>query len=60
MSRIGKQLIVIPEGVKIEQKGLTIKVSGPLGSLLMNCHSEIAVKIDNSGGKIKMENSFSR
>ncbi len=56
MSRIGKQPIVIPEGVKIEQKGRTIKVSGPLGSLLMSCHPEIAVKIDNSGGKILVEN----
>jgi len=56
MSRIGKKPIVIPDGVKVEQKGLSIKVSGPLGQLQMDCHPRIKVKIDDSDGKIFVEN----
>ena len=56
MSRIGKKPIVIPKGIKVEQKDLCITVSGPLGSLQLNCHPKIAVRIDNSEGKIFVEN----
>lgn len=56
MSRIGKKPIVIPKGVKVEQKDLCITVSGPLGSLQLNCQPKITVKIDNSEGKIFVEN----
>jgi large subunit ribosomal protein L6 len=56
MSRIGKQAIEIPPGVKAEQKGRHIKVAGPLGNLEMDCHPEIKVKIDSSSGKIYVEN----
>ena len=56
MSRIGKKPVIIPEGVKIEQKGQSIKVSGLLGNLQMNCHPRIRVKIDSSAGKVLVEN----
>ncbi len=56
MSRIGKKPIIIPEAVKLEQNGLSIKVSGPLGSLQLNRHSRIKVKIDSSAGKVLVEN----
>jgi len=56
MSRIGKKPIVIPQGVKVEQSGPCIKVSGSLGSLQMNCHPRIKVKIDSSAGKVLVEN----
>ncbi len=56
MSRIGKKPIIIPEGVKVEQKGLCIEVSGPLGSLQLNCHPRIKIKIDSSAGKVLVEN----
>lgn len=46
MSRIGKKPIEIPTSVKIEQKGSALKVSGPKGTLEMDCHPEIQVKID--------------
>ena len=59
MSRIGKKSIIIPEGVKVEQKNQSIKVSGPLGSLQLNCHPRIKVKIDNSAGKVLVENEHS-
>jgi large subunit ribosomal protein L6 len=56
MSRIGKKPIDIPDGVKIELKGLQIKVSGSLGQLQMDCHPRIKVRIDDSDGKIYVEN----
>ncbi|MHC4147893.1 MAG: 50S ribosomal protein L6 [Planctomycetota bacterium] len=56
MSRIGKKPIVIPKAVKVEQNGLCIKATGPLGTLQLNCHPRIKVKIDNSAGQILVEN----
>jgi len=45
MSRIGKKAIEIPSGVKVEQSGQTFKISGPKGTLQMDCRPEIQVKI---------------
>jgi len=56
MSRIGKKPIVIPGGVKVEIKGLCIKVSGSLGQLQIDCHPRIKVRIDDSDGKVFVEN----
>jgi large subunit ribosomal protein L6 len=56
MSRIGKQPVIIPEGVKVEQKGQSVKFTGPLGSLQMGCHPQIKVKVDTSEGQIIIEN----
>ncbi len=36
MSRIGKKPVAIPKDVKVEQKGNSIKVAGPKGTLQMN------------------------
>ena len=57
MSRIGKKPIDIPSGVKVEQKGLCIKIEGPLGKLQMDCHPSINVEIESSEGKILVENN---
>jgi len=56
MSRIGKKPVIIPQGVNVEQNGLDIKVSGPLGSLQMSCPRQIKVTVDSSVGKILVEN----
>lgn len=56
MSRIGKKPVVIPSGVKVELKGHCLKASGPLGQLQMDCHPRIKVRIDESEGKIFVEN----
>lgn len=56
MSRIGKKPVIIPKGVTVEQKGRTIKVSGSLGQIQLDCHPSIKVKIDDSEGKILVEN----
>jgi len=56
MSRIGKKPVIIPEKVKVEKDGSCITISGPLGSLQLNCHTLIKVRIDNSARKIWVEN----
>jgi large subunit ribosomal protein L6 len=56
MSRIGKKPIVIPDGVKVELKGLCVKVSGSLGQIQMDCHPRIKIKSNDSDGKIFVEN----
>ena len=56
MSRIGKKPIFIPKTVTVEQSGRCIKVSGPLGSLQLDRHSQIKVKVDGTVGKISVEN----
>lgn len=48
MSRIGKKQIVIPGGVKVDQQGQTVKVTGPKGTLQMDCHPKIAVRVEGS------------
>ena len=50
MSRIGKKLIEIPQGVKVEVTEKEIKVSGPKGELNQIIHPEI--KIEVKDGKI--------
>ena len=56
MSRIGKKPVIVPKRVKVEQKDMCIKVSGPLGSMQMDCQPPILVKIDSSMGNISVEN----
>ncbi len=48
MSRIGKQIIPIPEKVKVEVKKNVIIVKGPLGEETFSFHNEMKIKIDNN------------
>jgi len=57
MSRVGKKPVVIPKAVKVELKGQVIKVTGPLGSMQLDCHPLIDLKVDNSSGQVLVENS---
>ncbi len=54
MSRIGKKAIEIPSGVKVEQTGQTVKISGPKGTLQIKCRPEIQVRV--ADGKIEVSN----
>jgi len=56
MSRIGKKPVTVPQGVKIEQQGGSIKISGPLGDSQLDCDPRIKVKIEDSGKKVLVEN----
>ena len=56
MSRIGKKSIAVPQGVKVEQEGRSIEVSGPKGTLQMGCLPGIDVKVDNESNQIVVSN----
>jgi len=47
MSRIGKQLIVIPPKVKVEVKGQRVSVEGPKGKLAWDLPKRTSLKVDN-------------
>lgn len=52
MSRIGKQLIPIPSGVKIQLDGGMIRVEGPKGKLEFAWHP--AMKVESDGKAVKV------
>ena len=54
MSRIGKQPVKIPADVKIELAKQQIKLTGPLGSLVLNVHPAIKVEYDSGGAEIRV------
>ncbi len=53
MSRIGKQLIDIPEKTEVTVSGKTVSVKGPLGALTRDFTSDIAVSVADK--KVKLE-----
>jgi large subunit ribosomal protein L6 len=46
MSRIGKQPVILPKGVKSTVSGTSVLVEGPKGKLSLNVPSAITVKVD--------------
>jgi large subunit ribosomal protein L6 len=58
MSRIAKKPIAIPQNVKVEISGNSVKVTGPKGSLVFNIHREMSVEsIDGNITVKKIGNS---
>jgi large subunit ribosomal protein L6 len=53
MSRIGKNPVNVPEGVKVDLLGKLVKVSGPKGALEYNVHDDMI--LSESDGKIVVE-----
>lgn len=49
MSRIGKKIIQIPEGVKLEVSEKEVKVSGPKGELIRQIHPKIKIEQRDGG-----------
>ncbi len=45
MSRIGKKPVIIPSGVKVEKKDLTLAVTGPKGTLTLALHPKALVSV---------------
>jgi len=55
MSRIGKQPIDVPAGVKVQITGSTIKVEGPKGAKLeLAYHPNMRVEFDDKARKLKV------
>ena len=53
MSRIGKQPIPIPAGVKIAVNGGHVKVEGPKGKLELTAHPNMKIESDGKAITIK-------
>jgi large subunit ribosomal protein L6 len=49
MSRIGKQPIPVPNGVKVKVADRTVSVEGPVGKLQWTHRAEVCVELDESG-----------
>lgn len=62
MSRIGKQIIQIPQGVKVSQAGGVFTVVGPKGTLTKTFRDDISINIeaDNVTLALKRNDKFSR
>lgn len=56
MSRIGKQPVIIPQGVIVEINGQSIVVNGPKGSLTMEFRPEIKVIIEKEKIIVSIKN----
>ena len=52
MSRIGKQPVPVPAGVKIALAGQEISVEGPLGKLSWGFRPQIAVRYDEAAKQV--------
>jgi large subunit ribosomal protein L6 len=52
MSRIGKQPVAIPDGVKVALNGRTLNVEGPKGKLSWEHRSELTVEVDAAAKKV--------
>ncbi len=53
MSRIGKNPVVLPEGVTVDVQGQTVKAKGPKGELSVVIHDDVSVKMVD--GQVKLE-----
>ncbi len=56
MSRIGNKPVAVPKGVKVEQKERLLRISGPLGSMELNCDPLLTVQVEESGSRIVVTN----
>ena len=52
MSRIGKQPVAVPTGVKAFLRGQTLKVEGPVGKIEHEFHSDMVIEVGDSEGRI--------
>ncbi|MBI2826793.1 MAG: 50S ribosomal protein L6 [Planctomycetia bacterium] len=57
MSRIGKKLVAIPAGLKIDISGKRIAIEGPLGKLDWNFRPEIDVAFDDKARQLRVTRS---
>jgi len=55
MSRIGKKPIIIPEKVKLEQKGSQLYVTGPKGSVIVPLHPNVKILMTDTEVTVDIE-----
>ena len=55
MSRIGKQPVAVPKGVKVTVSADAVKVEGPKGTLSIRRPAEVSVRVDEGAGNVVCE-----
>ncbi len=60
MSRIGKNPIPIPDGVKVSVNGSSVSVEGPKGKLSMEVHPDIKVEVNEAEKVVKVSRPTDR
>jgi len=58
MSRVGRQPIVVPSGVKVNIEGDRVTVAGPKGELSRQFHPDISIRLDD--GQLLVDRSSDR
>jgi len=53
MSRIGKQAVVLPDGVKVETQDSRVQVTGPKGTLAEHLPASIALEQEDGGLRLQ-------
>jgi len=56
MSRIGNKSVEIPQGVKVEQSGGVVKITGKLGTMEMVCDPGLRVSVDDGARQVQVAN----
>ena len=56
MSRVGKNPVVLPQGVTASLNGQTIKIKGPKGELSLDVHQSVEPKIEGSNVTVMPKN----
>ena len=52
MSRVGKNPVILPNGVEVTASGGAVKVKGPKGELTMSVNSQIEVKVVDGQARV--------
>jgi large subunit ribosomal protein L6 len=58
MSKIGRLPVKIPSGVKVDLKGSQIKITGPKGTLALDIHKDISVKMEDGEVRVARPSNF--
>jgi large subunit ribosomal protein L6 len=60
MSRLGKLVIKIPDGVQVSETGRVLTVKGPKGELKQNLHPSVKLDIDQASINVSVSNPNDR
>jgi large subunit ribosomal protein L6 len=55
MSRIGKQPVVIPAGVKVSKAGAALNFEGPKGKMSLPVHPDMGITVDDKAKQVRVE-----
>jgi large subunit ribosomal protein L6 len=55
MSRIGKQPVALPAGVKVSKTGTKVNVEGPKGKISFDFHPDMTILVDEKAKVVRVE-----